>query len=410
MRVVKKPISAKMTEKSQPRPGRIGGRNRFRPEEGGNVISRALAFAIVVTVAALIPAACSTTYQVSTESELQRAVDSAVNGDQIVLEPGHYSGGINISRSITLQGREGAVIDARNCQFGLALHANGSRISGITIENTSGAGAEIAASGCVISNCQVTDGHWGIAVYGDGNLIAENRISRNSDGIVLREAHKNQILDNQIDENSRWDSDCGVVLIRSHQNTVKGNNLSDDGNCAIALRSSRDNMVSQNRAVASRWYGIYLTGHSDENMLLDNVVQANRVAGICLEESRDNTLQGNAIGGNGRGVLVTCDSYRNSIDDNRISESLRGIHLAFRSSRNRITNNTITENEFGVYLDLSSSANLVVGNNLYDNVYNAFDSGHGNAWDDGQKGNRYGDLGEVYHISGGLSKDRFPSA
>ncbi len=51
-------------------------------------------------------------FTVTSNDNLQSRLDSTNNGDTVLLEPGTYVGNFVVNNSITLAGKEGALIDA----------------------------------------------------------------------------------------------------------------------------------------------------------------------------------------------------------------------------------------------------------------------------------------------------------
>lgn len=384
-------------------------------------ISRSI---IVFLAAALIsqlfidPTALAFEIQVNPGDSIQAAVDRAIEGDTIIVNPGIYRDTVNLTKRIILKGLgsdiEGApLIDASGEDIAIRIYRDGSEVTGIRVENASVAGIGVFSLRNLISKNQIRACHDGISIMGNriaasDNVIIGNAVSENSDGIVLLRSSGNTITENEISNNKLWDSDCGVVLISSDENVIQNNNLSADGVCAVSLRSSNNNTITGNNASLNRWYGVYLTGRSSGNRVLENEMYGNRLAGICIEDSIENEVSGNAAYFNGKGILLTDDSYRNLVHGNILEGNGRGIHLAFRSSDNTITGNRISESQYGIYLSFSAARNLIARNALIDNAYNAYDSGSDNRWDDGTSGNFYSDLGVVYHIPGKGSVDRHP--
>lgn len=374
--------------------------------------------AVIFSYSFIDSAALASEFQVNPGDSIQAAVDQAMDGDTITVDPGIYRETVNLTKRIILRGTgsglQGApLIDASHQDTAIRISADGSEITGLRVENASVAGIAVFSMGNLVSKNQIRICHDGISVMGNanavsGNMIIDNTVTDNSDGIVLMMSDGNTIIQNEISNNNLWDSDCGVVLISSDENVIENNNLSQDGVCAVSLRSSKNNTISGNNASLNRWYGIHITGRSSGNRVMENDLYGNKLAGICIEDSIENEVTGNAASLNGKGIFLTQDSYRNLIHGNILEGNSRGIHLAFRSSDNSITANRINGSQYGIYLSFSAARNLIVRNALIDNTYNAYDSGSDNRWDDGTSGNFYSDLGVVYHIPGRGSMDRHP--
>ena len=168
------------------------------------------------------------------------------------------------------------------------------------------------------------------------------------------------------------------------------------------------------------------------NNTISNCDFSNNLYGLFLFNSSYNIIENNTANNNTHGVNpfsggwpstgISIIGLYNIIRSNNVSNNLIGIFL-YRSTGNTIEDNTISENNIsGVYVDISSD-NTIYHNNFIGNTQNAFDNGI-NTWDDGTKGNYWGDYKEKYpdakkvcckgiwdtpyDIPGGENKDRYP--
>ena len=159
---------------------------------------------------------------------------------------------------------------------------------------------------------------------------------------------------------------CGVRLLNSDHNTIKGNTFTDNFHGVCVRRLSSYNMVKGNFASDGRW-GIHL-GMVEYNTIKGNVLVDN-MYGIAVKGSSHNVIKGNTASGSWWGIWV--QPYSNS---------------------NEIYENTVQENGIGVYLYHSSNDNRIYHNNLIDNNKQAEDYCN-NMWDDGYPsgGNHWSD-------------------
>ncbi|MBN1324197.1 MAG: right-handed parallel beta-helix repeat-containing protein [Methanotrichaceae archaeon] len=140
---------------------------------------------------------------------------------------------------------------------------------------------------------------------------------------------------------------------------------------------------------------------SNDNVIVDNVVDNNLEHGIYLYQASNNTVR-----------------------DSNANENGFGICLSDLSLNNRIINNSATMNDYGIFLDLTCYDNLIYMNRLVDNrAHNAYDFDTDllsiNRWDNGTLGNYYGQCRDAngdgicdrpFEIPGGLGVDNFPLA
>lgn len=147
-------------------------------------------------------------------------------------------------------------------------------------------------------------------------------------------------------------------------NTVKGN-----GDAGIHLEGS-DNVLSEN-TVEDNHTGISLSGDSNSNMLVSNLIRFNVETGISLETStestlRENTIRENHINNNGCHGIRLSNSRSNVVRDNTViknglvcpNDSTQlggvGILLTNRSFSSRFLRNIVQENRNGISLGIDA--------------------------------------------------------
>jgi parallel beta-helix repeat protein len=111
--------------------------------------------------------------------------------------------------------------------------------------------------------------------------------------------------------------------------------------------------------------GIYL--RSSNNIVFNNTITENGDWGIWLDSSSgNNTIAGNSITDNWRGCMLNY-TWCNSLVGNRMTNQSDCIYL-WGSFNNIIVSNIISENGLGIGFD-SSNSNNVTGNNITSNFY-----------------------------------------
>ena len=131
----------------------------------------------------------------------------------------------------------------------------------------------------------------------------------------------------------------------------------------VWLNSSSNNTVSGNN-ITNNEYGIYLYASSNNNTISGNNITNNEI-GSRFYSSSSNTVSGNNITNNGNGVILNSSSNNTFSGNNIIANNFNGIYL-YSSSSNTISSNNMTDNDAGVIL-YTSSSNTVSGNNITDN-------------------------------------------
>ncbi len=281
---------------------------------------------------------------------IQEAIDTASNGDTIVVEPGTYRENIDFKgKNIILRSTDPndpevvneTIIDGEN---------NGSVVS---FKN--GEGKEAVLSGFTITG---GSGTWkeGTFEYKSEKVEYKNYYG----GGVLVCDGSSPVLKNNIISGNAAGGGGGVFIAGEsfatlEGNTVKGNNASRGGG------------------------GIFVTWKSSA-AIKDNIIEDNKSEGggggvIVISESsatiEGNTIRRNTTEGSGGGIAVFYDSFatieRNIIEDNSAGNG--GGIAVFLDSSAAVVGNTIGENRaiYGGGVAVQVSSSVVVENNTFKN-------------------------------------------
>jgi len=302
-----------------------------------------LILSVTILVLCFVGTASATNWSVDSSggaefTGIQDAINSATEGDTIIVHSGVYYENVVVTKSLTLMGNGQPVIDADGEGNAITLTEEGITLVGFTATN----------SGSLWNDA-------GIAVISNNNTITGSNASNNSyNGICLYDfCNNNTITGNNVSSNNR----SGISLYFSSNNTITGNN------------------VSNNEA------GISLSCFSNNNTITGNNVSNNR-AGIHLGESSNNIITGNNVSNNRDGIGLHASSNNNTIKGNNASSNNRyGIHL-FYSSNNKIYFNNFINNTDNV--DSYASTNIWDSPLEITYTYSGstYKSYLGNYWDD----------------------------
>ena len=206
---------------------------------------------------------------------IQKAIDSANEGDAVFVYNGTYYEHVVVNKSISLVGenRDFTIIDANGTGSGISIRANKVRVTGFTIKESG-----YLESGIYVEPCR-------------DNVISRNKITNNYEGISLRFSSSNMFSDNIISNN-----DYGITAY-----------------------SSADNRFSDNDISYNDYFGIYLYSSSN-NMFLNNIISNNN-EGIYLYFSSNNIFSGNIISGNTCGISLLLLSHNNMIYHNNFNNT-----------------------------------------------------------------------------------------
>jgi len=206
----------------------------------------------------------------------------------------------------------------------------------------------------------------GLSSSSNNNTISGNNITNNAYGVELSySSNNNTISGNNITTNNYY----GIGLsYSSNNNMISGNNITANIENGILLDQSLSNMISGNN-ITNNAYGVGLSGFSNNNMISGNNIANNTNALGLSGFSNNNMISGNNITGNNAYGILLSSSSNNAISGNSIANNAYGIELSSPSNNNMISGNNITaNNRFGIWL-YGPSNTTVSGNSIANNAY-----------------------------------------
>jgi parallel beta-helix repeat protein len=266
---------------------------------------------------------------------IQAVVTAAAAGDTIIVCPGTYAENISVSKSLTLQGAPGAIIDGGAGGDAINVSANGVTIEGFEIRNgyngIAGQSSNSTFSNNVIHDNLNIPGYAGLGILlwgdNDDNSIVNNTIYNNDrQGIFIgyydtsRISERNLISGNTVYNNGLYTyangpdaSAYGIQLWKADNNTIEGNEIynhddwfpyGDDFDFAqgVDLCGAYDNTLTLNNLHDFDFaQGVYLCGAYDNTLTLNNLHDNNYGVGVwscCRASAATNTANLNNIAGN----------------------------------------------------------------------------------------------------------------
>ncbi len=276
---------------------------------------------------------------------ISEAVAAANDGDTIYVKPGTYWEHIVLNKSVVLmppRGEEGIVnLAGEGSDIGIDVLADGCKIEGLTISDFAGPG---------------------IYVESEGNEIRKNVFVDNVHGIFL-----NGTSGNVIENNQQQGGYCGIVLLSSADNTIRGNVAKDCigstefPGAGILLNSAARNTISDSEAEGCTM-GFHLVSGSSENNLDGNKMISCRYGVLAEMASEANSIRDCAFE-NATTAIALNGVSKNQIQNNAISNSTNGIAL-FSSAENSIVENGLGGLDTGIMISEGSSVNVFTDNKI----------------------------------------------
>ncbi len=328
---------------------------------------------------------------------IQRAIDSASDGDVIAIQAGTYIERIVVDKSLIITGNKTAgypVVNAAGSGTPVTLRGRNIAISGIMVTGSgmspTDAGMLVTGSNNSVKDCYTTGNRYGILLYfAEGCIIEGITAEANSAaGILLDNSSVNTIRNCKLVNNIR-----GIQLMSSESNIISGNIISDSAFEALSLERS-----------------------SNKNQIANNILKFNQ-AGIALETSRGNNITGNIAMNNSIGIRIMNHNDTESISPMENAGKYGGVSIKYKPNKD-IESYDVRDKDLSTY-----TTNTIYNNTFVENNQSAIDDGN-NLWDNGTIGNHYSDFDEpaegcrdrnrdgicdtAHKIEGGMSTDRYP--
>ena len=216
------------------------------------------------------------------------------------------------------------------------------------------------------------------------NVVEDNIISGNAQGVSVNGSEYNQFLSNSVTNNAI----NGFSIVNSSSNTIQYNNITGNSNpnATIALNlkigsasayaygsgvfmdPSSNNTVSNNNIDGNYGYGVYLLS-SDQNHFDSNSFSGNGLNGAYIINSNYNTITNSKFSNNNNPLLQL--QLLSAFKPGSVSAYAYGSGVFMDPSNyNTITNN-IFDSNYGNGLEVSASSyNTIQSNHMTNNALN----------------------------------------
>lgn len=288
---------------------------------------------------------------------MQAAIDSANNGDILILTAGVYTGSVNVHRSLTLLGsntKDGdSIIDGEGSGHVITVSAPDVVIKGMNIRQSG-------------TNLVAEDSGIFITEEGDRTRIENNYFENNQIGVYLKGPNSAVISTNIIIGSQHHrinDRGNGIYLWNTPGSIIEYNDIRY-GRDGIFVNASRDNVFKGNRLRDLRFAIHYMYAHDSE--VSDNISINNHVGFALMFSNRLIVKSNQSIGDHERGLFF---NFANSsvIDGNRVTGGAKKCVFIYNANFNTITNNFFEECNIGIHFTAGSEQNEIYSNAFINN-------------------------------------------
>ena len=297
---------------------------------------------------------------------IQEAINAneTLNGHTIFVEAGIYYENVIVNKTLSLIGenRDITTIDGGSVSEGVTVKiiANNVVFRGFTTKASGLFSVNIllneTADSLITSN-KIIGGEpfiSGVKVHASTNVtLTENNITGSGPGIVISDSSYVSVSENNIAPPNGAYVTTGVGLLKSFNNIVSNNNLTNISSSAILLSESSNNTIAGN----------YITGYEHPSLGISGIgVRIGHIPG-------ENT------------------SSCNVFYDNTIKSTYYAIVTGFFIGEgghhdNIFWRNNVENNYYGIFWH-NSSNNIFCHNNFINNTIQVYNKDAVNAWDDG---------------------------
>lgn len=288
---------------------------------------------------------------------LQAAIDSANNGDTLILAAGVYTGSVNVHRSLTLLGSNtndnDSVIDGEGSGHVITVSAPDVVIKDMNIRHSG-------------TNLVAEDSGIFIAEEGDRTRIENNYFENNQIGVYLKGPNSAVISNNVIIGSQHHrinDRGNGIYLWNTPGSIVEYNDIRY-GRDGIFVNVSRNNIFRGNRMRDLRFAIHYM--YANDSEIVDNASINNHVGFALMFSSRIIAKNNQSLGDHERGLFFNFTN-NSVIDGNRVTGGAKKCVFIYNANFNTITNNFFEECNIGIHFTAGSEQNEIYSNAFINN-------------------------------------------
>lgn len=243
-------------------------------------------------------------------TRIQDAIDDASDGDTVFVFSGTYYEHVFVNKSINLIGESqwSTIIDGNHTGNVVKIFANRVTLTGFTIQNSGDSmyndkGLYIHSDNNAIVGCVVRNNFRGVALeYAHGNLVSENYVHHNRDGILIYGYTSwNRITNNTVSYNDLDGISTGGDFIHYDRYETIAYNIVTSNSFGINTAGTTDSLITRNTITNNTYIGIDLD--DAVNCVISwNFIRDHGEWGILSEFSSNNTFQYNTLMDAGYGL------------------------------------------------------------------------------------------------------------
>lgn len=314
---------------------------------------RTVLIAFAVWGAAQSSSQASDIVVVPSMTRLQQIIDTAMDGDRVLLGPGDYSGPIILRRSITLQGDEGVRIVGTGTGNVITIDGPNVALRQVTVTgsgldlSTQDSGVFVTPEGddAIIENSNIDNNLIGIYLSGPENAVVRGntivgrqdlRVNERGNGVQLWNTPGSVVVDNNVSHGRD-----GIFVTTSKYNKFIGNTFRDV-RFAVHYMYTNDSEIRNNRSFDNT-VG-YALMFSDRLQVTDNLSRGDRDHGILLNYANKSEFHGNRVDHGGQKCVFIYNSNKNDFRDNWFEGCGIGVQFTAGSERNAIVGNAFIGN------------------------------------------------------------------
>ncbi len=174
-------------------------------------------------------------------------------------------------------------------------------------------------------------------------------------GITINFDSKNNTAYNNTVESNQ---SSGIVVAQAHGNNITDNTAIAAGSAIQVASSSENNTLSNNRGISNTSSGISVDA-SHRNTLINNIGTSDSSEGMSISDGSSNNTMTNGTGISNSGIGILMMGYDNNLTGSTgISGSDTGIYVSALSGGAFINNTAVSSTGFGIRLQYSALNNV----------------------------------------------------